>query len=182
MVAPAILPLCTPQAQQSYQTSPTQDYTSSGNKFSESIIARHSQAADDVQPKPAEKTQKDGGQKESPIDKAWRHWMRRFFTDIKVTDALLAMFTGLLALYTARLWIATHETREIALAGLGRPHIFFEFLHHNFDEWREGRADYPFFRNYVANAPSILECAIRADGAPQSQPVDNIKFLWIVCA
>jgi hypothetical protein len=66
--APAILPLCTPQAQQSYQTSPTQDYTSSGNKFSGSITVRHSRAADDVQPKPAEKTQKDGGQKESPID------------------------------------------------------------------------------------------------------------------
>jgi hypothetical protein len=106
---------------------------------------RHPQATENPQPEPAEKTQKDSNQKESPIDKAWRHWMSRFFTDIKITDALLALFTGLLALYTFRLSIATHETREIALASLGRPHIFFEFIYHNFNEWREGRANRPLF-------------------------------------
>jgi hypothetical protein len=92
--------------------------------------------------------------------------MRRFFTDIKVTDALLAMFTGLLALYTARLWIATHETREIALAGLGRPHIFFAFIYHNFNEWREGRADHPFFcykfTNYGTSPAIVWYIPVRA--------------------
>jgi hypothetical protein len=160
VIVPAIRPLGTPQAQESYQTTPTEAHAGSGNKFPESLIVRHPQAAENPQPKPAEKTQKDSGQKESPIDKAWQHWMRRFFSDIKITDALLALFTGLLALYTARLWIATHQTGEIALAALGRPHLFFEFLHHNFDEWRAGRADYPFFFYQFTNygtSPAIVQ-------------------------
>ena len=31
-------------------------------------------------------------------EKAWQHWVRRFFVEIRVTDALVALFTGLLVL------------------------------------------------------------------------------------
>jgi hypothetical protein len=89
-----------------------------------------------------------------------------FWTGLKVTDVVIA------AAATAAVFVAflqwrvysrqakiLEETREIALAGLGRPHIFFDFLHHNFDEWRDGRANYLFFCYKFTNygtSPGII--------------------------
>jgi hypothetical protein len=112
----AISPLCAPEAQQRDQTGPTQNYSAANNQFATRLIVNSAQAANNLQPKAAEKAQKDTGQKESPIEKAWRHWVRRFLTDLKITDVLVALFTGLLALYTARLWVATHSLQEAALS------------------------------------------------------------------
>jgi hypothetical protein len=51
-------------------------------------------------------------QQENWVDKAWRHWGRRLFSDLKITDLLLAIFTFFLAVYTARLWAATEKLWE----------------------------------------------------------------------
>jgi hypothetical protein len=112
----AISPLCAPEAQQSDQTRPQQHYSATSNQLAPRLIVSSAQAANNLQPKASEKPQKDAGQKESPIEKAWRHWVRRFLTDLKITDVLVALFTGLLALYTARLWVATHSLQEAALS------------------------------------------------------------------
>jgi hypothetical protein len=50
-------------------------------------------------------------------------WFVKFVTDIKITDVLVAGFTGLLAVYTARLWTATR-----ILADADRPHMLMESL------------------------------------------------------
>lgn len=44
----------------------------------------------------------------------WRDWVSRFFTEIKITDALLVLFTGLLWWSTDKLWKATHGMQEAA--------------------------------------------------------------------
>src|SRR5712672_1508812 len=43
-------------------------------------------------PSPAANTRNDRQQQEHWINKAWRHWARRFFSDLKITDALIAIF------------------------------------------------------------------------------------------
>jgi hypothetical protein len=114
LIVAAMPALGAPQHQQSDQTRPAQDYPATSDQLAERPIMRSTQAADNLQPKATEKAKKDAGQEESTIEKAWRHWIRRFLTDLKITDVLVALFTGLLALYTARLWIATHNLQEVA--------------------------------------------------------------------
>jgi hypothetical protein len=60
-------------------------------------------------------------------------WLRRSFQELKITDALLAAFTGLLVLYTARLWRSTErlwtevksqrDDSRIAFMGSQRPRL-----------------------------------------------------------
>jgi hypothetical protein len=86
--------------------------------------------------------------------------IQAFAACIQLAFAFALVFIG-----GAQLWTyhkqrrVMEETRDIVLAGLGRPHVFFEFLHHNFDEWREGRADYLFFCYKFTNygtSPGII--------------------------
>jgi hypothetical protein len=54
----------------------------------------------------------------SDVKNFFVEWLIKFLVDIKITDVLLAAFTGFLAVYTARLWTATR-----ALSEADRPHL-----------------------------------------------------------
>lgn len=56
-----------------------------------------------------------------PRHETFFEWLTGFLTNIKITDFLLAAFTGLLAVYTGRLFRAT-----ASLASLERPWLFIE--------------------------------------------------------
>lgn len=74
-----------------------------------------------------------------------------------VSGALLFVGIATLRVYRTQAEIM-RDTREVAVAALGRPYVFFEFVSHNFDEWREGKANLWFtFRlaNY-GTAPAVI--------------------------
>jgi hypothetical protein len=89
-----------------------------------------------------------------------------FWTGLKVTDVVIAAAAAVAVLVAFLQWrvysrqaTILEETRDIAFAGLGRPHVFFEFIWHNFNEWHEGRADklvfFYKFTNY-GTSPAIV--------------------------
>jgi hypothetical protein len=93
-------------------------------------------------------------------------WLIAHFSETKLGDWLLITFNGLLVLvgylqYRTFKTQATimKDTREIAIASLGRPHVFCELLSHNFEEWREKRTEkvcfFYHFTNY-GNGPAIV--------------------------
>ncbi len=52
----------------------------------------------------------------------------------------------------------SNESREIALAALGRPHLFGEMISHNLEDWRNGTG-YPYVRFRLVNhgtGPAII--------------------------
>lgn len=53
------------------------------------------------------------------------------------------------------------ETKEISIAALGRPYLFFEFLSHNLEEWRQGK-DWLHFNFQFTNhgvRPAVIRYA-----------------------
>ena len=75
------------------------------------------------------------------------------------------------------------ETREISTAALGRPHVFFEFASHTFEDWRKGRESLWFaFRlvNY-GTSPAIIRYVYaraflsRGPGTQEDRKYTSIK-------
>jgi hypothetical protein len=52
-------------------------------------------------------TRRDTSAEHSKSSSEQPNWLEKFFYDIKITDVLLVFFTGVLAIYTGRLWYAT---------------------------------------------------------------------------
>lgn len=79
--------------------------------------------------------------------------------------AIQAIFAIILtAVGLGQLWVYHKQrqimegSREITVASLGRPHVFFEFISHNLESWRNGEADLTFvyrLANY-GNSPAIV--------------------------
>lgn len=89
-----------------------------------------------------------------------------FFNGLKFTDAITASaaaFAVVVAYLQLRI-LRQHSaimarTRDIAVAALGRPYVFVEFISHNMEEWRAGRDRLRFdfrFTNHGA-APAVIE-------------------------
>lgn len=84
---------------------------------------------------------------------------------LRPNDGWQALFNALLVAVGFLQWRVyrdqakiMEETREIAFASLGRPHVFFEFVSHNFADWREGRSNFRTrfrFVNY-GTGPAIV--------------------------
>jgi hypothetical protein len=84
---------------------------------------------------------------------------------IRTSNKLLIIFNGLLVV-VGYLQVCTirdqakimNDTREIAVAALGRANVFFEFVSHNFSEWRDGKKElYVRFRiRNHGEAPAII--------------------------
>ena len=93
-------------------------------------------------------------------------WPKDFFSGAKWTDVLLTFFTlGLVLVGYAQAKVLRRqtkiakETRDIALEGLGRPYVFFEFISHNLDSWREGEVEMSFtfrIKNFGIS-PAVIE-------------------------
>lgn len=93
-------------------------------------------------------------------------WAAVWQSDIKWTDIAIVVFTF------GQVWIGIRQTRisrrqteiasstrEISVAALGRPYIFFEFISHNFDGWRKGDGFLRFYSKFVnyGSTPGVVE-------------------------
>jgi hypothetical protein len=103
------------EAQRAYRAENAQEHSPPHQGTRERSAIEFAAIADAVQPRPAKESDKNPQEQEHWWDKAWRHWGRRFFTDLKVTDVLIAISSVFLALFTARLWISTAGLWETAL-------------------------------------------------------------------
>lgn len=75
---------------------------------------------------------------------------------------ILTIFTVMQIYFIRQQTRIQRETREIAIAALGRPYIFFEFVSHSFEEWRNGKSQLGFvFRltNY-GTSPAVVHSVI----------------------
>jgi hypothetical protein len=102
-----VVPLSSPQCEAANQTPDDQQSAGPLQQPPVSPPINVPPVSPTVEPPAPEHAHEGSQQQGNWTDKVWRHWGRRFFADLKVTDALVAIFTGLLALFTARLWIAT---------------------------------------------------------------------------
>lgn len=59
----------------------------------------------------------EGSAHKSETPQGFWEWFTKFLTDIKITDALLALFTFLVAVYTAQLKDVTKDVHEATVAG-----------------------------------------------------------------
>ena len=93
-------------------------------------------------------------------------WPKDFFTGAKWTDVLLTLFTlGLVLVGWRQAKISkkqteiANQTRDIAVAGLGRPYIMVNTVSHNHGDWRAGQRQLTFqfdFRNF-GSVPGIIK-------------------------
>lgn len=112
-------------------------------------------------------------------------WPKHFFVGAKWTDALLVLFTFALvvvgwkqvAISRKQAHIANQaletadRSRGIALAALGRPYVFFEFVSHNTGStgwaypWLIGRIDYA--EPFGISLKTVFTLMGRGDGTAQ---------------
>ena len=91
-----------------------------------------------------------------------RIWAGAWASDIKWTDNAIAVFAfgqvwiGLRqAIIARRQTEIADQTREIAVAALGRPYVFFLFVSHNLEEWRAGKDQLRFVFRLVNHGNSV---------------------------
>ena len=127
--------------------------------------------------------QADSGNKQKT---GWLATFSATLWEARPTDAWQALFNALLVGVGVLQWRVYNrqaeimrDTREIAFASLGRPHIFVEMASHNLGKWREGREILSFkFRvvNY-GNSPAVvtstLAYAFLSRGPRRSNPRDT---------
>ena len=86
-------------------------------------------------------------------------WVQAISAAVTFLATLGLLYVGRQQLETYRLQAKImRDTREIAFAALGRPHIFVEMASHNLEKWREGHEVFSFkFRvvNY-GNGPAVV--------------------------
>jgi hypothetical protein len=100
------------ETQQTYCAENTQEYSAPHQGTGERTPIEFAAIADAVQPRSAKESDNNPQQQERWWDKAWRHWVRRFFADAKITDAVVAISTVFLAIFTYRLWVSTNHMWE----------------------------------------------------------------------
>ena len=96
-----------------------------------------------------------------------KDWLTANATPVQVISAAVqALFAVVLTCVGIGQWWINHKQRrvmedtlEIAVAGLGRPYIFAEFLHQNFESWRSGkhRLQFAFSLINYGNSPAIIQ-------------------------
>jgi hypothetical protein len=100
--------------QRTYRAEYAQERSSPHQGAPERSPIKFAAIADAVQPRSTKESDNDPQQQEWWWEKAWRHWGRRLFADLKVTDVLIAISSVFLALFTWRLWVATDRLWEAA--------------------------------------------------------------------
>lgn len=103
---------------------------------------------------------------EAGMDRLWAFFADNSDAVQAVSSAVQAFFAVVLVLFTlVQLRVArvqtdiAEQTRKIAIAALGRPYVFLEFVSHNFEEWRTGK-DWLYFNFRFTNqgtTPAVVE-------------------------
>ena len=127
------------EAQQTYRAENAQEHPAPHQWAREQSLIKFAAIADAVQPRSAKESDNDPQHQEHWWDKAWRHWVRRFFADAKITDAVVAIATAFLAIFTYRLWVSTNhmwkatkrsaDIAERSLTDLERPFLYIQITH-----------------------------------------------------
>jgi len=126
------------EAQQTYRAENAQEHPAPHQWAREQSLIKFAAIADAVQPRSAKESDNDPQHEEHWWDKAWRHWVRRFFADAKITDAVVAIATAFLAIFTYRLWVSTDHMWEAtkrsanfaekSLFQLEAPYVYVEII------------------------------------------------------
>jgi hypothetical protein len=127
------------QAKQTYRAENAQEHSAPHQWTRERSAIEFAPIADAVQPRSAKESDNDPQKQEHWWDKAWRHWLRRFFADAKITDAVAAIATVFLAIFTYKLWVSTNymwkatkqsvDIAERSLTDLERPFRYMQITH-----------------------------------------------------